>query len=175
VNPFLQQSATENAAPPHAAASFGNKYGSDSEGEDQVAANPFLARNPFAQPTAAAAPFTASRYDSGDEPFPARMPGSPDFPPPPISGRQSSGPITSWDSPAGSPSGPAGHDEESDNEGEMDPALAKLFRMRELAMELCGGLDVWDDLPDEQMDHFMALARQRLQEQEVDEGSGKYE
>ena len=53
-------------------------------------------------------------------------------------------------------------DDDNDDDGEVDPATQRLLRIRDLAMELCGGLDEWDALGDEQMEHFLEIAREKI-------------
>jgi hypothetical protein len=49
-----------------------------------------------------------------------------------------------------------------DSAEDLDPAMQRLLRVRERAMELCGGLDVWDELGEEEVEHFLAAARAEL-------------
>jgi hypothetical protein len=157
VNPFL----TKPAAPASSGASAGparfmNNYGSDEELEEDT--NPFAAK-PSAAGNAAPVPTRSmTNYGSDDDYTPrgspprvSFIPQSPTSPPPPRFDAGSRNPYE--DSPL--------REEESDTEADMDPAVLRLMRVRDLAIELAGGLDVWDDLSDESIKLYMEQARQQ--------------
>jgi hypothetical protein len=139
-------------------------YGSDEEQEEEI--NPFLAKPASAGSAAPSGPTgSMNKYGSDDEyeerrNSPARapfFPSSPTSPPPPRGNDWSSGPASHSRNPYEDSSG----GEMSDTEADMDPAVLRLMRVRDLAIELSGGLDVWDDLDDDSIEKYMEQARQQ--------------
>ena len=59
------------------------------------------------------------------------------------------------------------YESEEEEEEEMDPTVLRLMRIRERAMQLAGGEQAWDCLGDDQVDLFMAQARQLEDEQQL--------
>ena len=69
-------------------------------------------------------------------------------------------------SPEGPPPGGESADHSSEVEDESDPYVERILLIREVAIRLAGGEDIWDALDEDDVDIFMELAGK-----EVDLGS----